>query len=98
MGVGYAASRSYLATLIPTAESGRFFGLYIFSERFASIVGPLLWSAIVYFFASYYTMNYRYAFFTMGALVLIAAIPLWRAPAQAQHCDSKVASKEVLTC
>ena len=48
MGVVYASSRSYLASLIPVGESGTFFGLYTFAERFASVIGPAIWGIIIF--------------------------------------------------
>lgn len=76
MGVVYASSRSYLASLIPTEESGKFFGLYTFSERVASIIGPLVWGIVILAFASITPVNYRIAAFVMGIFVFLAAIPL----------------------
>lgn len=82
MGGGYAASRSYLASLIPIDESGKFFGLYVFAERFASIIGPLIWSGVVYAFSSSTPLNYRYALSSMAILVLVSILPIIRAPAR----------------
>lgn len=41
-----ALSRSIYASLTPRAKSGEFFGLYGLSEKFAGILGPLLYSAV----------------------------------------------------
>jgi len=76
MGVVYASSRSYLASLIPVEESGTFFGLYTFAERFASVIGPAVWGIIIFGFSTLAPANYRIAAFVMGVLVLAAAIPL----------------------
>lgn len=76
MGVVYASSRSYLASLIPVEESGKFFGLYTFSERVASIIGPAVWGIVILLFASITPVNYRIAAFIMGIFVFLAAIPL----------------------
>jgi MFS transporter, UMF1 family len=43
----WAAERPLLLTLVPAAESGRFFGLLVLSARAAAIGGPLLWALIV---------------------------------------------------
>ncbi|HWN83187.1 MAG TPA: MFS transporter, partial [Candidatus Udaeobacter sp.] len=43
----WAAERPLLLTLVPAAESGRFFGLLVLSARAAAIAGPLLWALIV---------------------------------------------------
>jgi len=41
-----ALSRTIYASLTPRAKSGEFFGLYGLSEKFAGILGPLLYSAV----------------------------------------------------
>ncbi len=76
MGVVYASSRSYLASLVPIFEGGTFFGLYTFAERFASIVGPLVWGIIIFLFKDNFPTNYRIAAFAMGFLVLLGSLPL----------------------
>ncbi|HEU6450079.1 MAG TPA: MFS transporter [Gemmatimonadaceae bacterium] len=42
-----ALSRSLFASLIPTHKSGEFFGFYSVFEKFASILGPLLFAVTV---------------------------------------------------
>jgi UMF1 family MFS transporter len=41
-----ALSRALYATLAPHAKSGEFFGLYALSEKFAGILGPLLYAVV----------------------------------------------------
>ena len=41
-----ALSRALYATLAPRAKSGEFFGLYALSEKFAGILGPLLYAVV----------------------------------------------------
>jgi UMF1 family MFS transporter len=41
-----ALSRSIYSSLTPRAKSGEFFGLYGLSEKFAGILGPLLYSVV----------------------------------------------------
>ncbi len=72
----YASSRSYLASLIPQEESGKFFGLYTFAERFASIIGPAVWGIIIILFAGITPSNYRIAAGVMGLIALLGIIPL----------------------
>ena len=43
-GGSQALSRSLYASLCPTAKSGEFFGFYAIMEKFASIVGPLIFA------------------------------------------------------
>lgn len=76
IGVAFASSRAYLASLVPVAESGRFFGLYAFADRFASVIGPAIWSAAVWLFAAYHPWNYRAAALAMAGLVIMGIVPL----------------------
>ena len=43
-GGSQALSRSLYASLCPTAKSGEFFGFYSIMEKFAAIVGPLIFA------------------------------------------------------
>jgi MFS transporter, UMF1 family len=73
-GAVYASSRAYLASLIPAKESGKYFGLYALSERFGSILGPGIWSLVVWLLP--FPWNYRMAVVSMAVLVAIGIIPL----------------------
>ncbi len=72
----YAASRSYLASLVPQEESGKFFGLYTFAERFASVIGPAVWGIVIILFAGMAPSNYRLAAGVMGVIALLGVVPL----------------------
>ena len=48
LGGLWTTSRPLLAELVPRKELGRFFGLFALSGRAAAIVGPLVWTAIVF--------------------------------------------------
>lgn len=72
----YASSRSYLAALIPQEESGKFFGLYTFAERFASVIGPAIWGLVILGAAGIAPLNYRIAAGVMGLIALLGIIPL----------------------
>ncbi len=50
LGGLWTTSRPLLAELVPKDELGRFFGLFSLSGRAAAIVGPLLWTTVVYLF------------------------------------------------
>jgi UMF1 family MFS transporter len=70
----WASERPLLLTLVPDAESGRFFGLLILSARVAAIFGPLLWAFVVdRLFAPFGTaIAYRAAVGSLGLLMLVA--------------------------
>lgn len=46
MGATQAASRSFLASVIPRDMSGRFFGFYAVAGRFSAVIGPFLFGLI----------------------------------------------------
>ncbi|RME27863.1 MAG: MFS transporter [Candidatus Zixiibacteriota bacterium] len=49
LGGLWTVSRPLLAELVPRDELGRFFGLFALSGRAAAVVGPLLWTIVVYY-------------------------------------------------
>jgi UMF1 family MFS transporter len=67
-----ALSRSIYASLVPPPKSGEFFGIYGLAEKFAGILGPLLYGIV-----GSITHNPRASilsvaiFFVLGALVLM---------------------------
>lgn len=50
LGGLWTTSRPMLAELVPRSELGRFFGLFSLSGRAAAIIGPMIWTAMLYFF------------------------------------------------
>jgi UMF1 family MFS transporter len=48
LGGLWTTTRPMLAELVPREELGKFFGLFALSGRAAAIVGPLVWTSIVY--------------------------------------------------
>ena len=50
LGGLWTTSRPMLAELVPREDLGRFFGLFSLSGRSAAVVGPILWTIIVYLF------------------------------------------------
>ncbi len=52
LGGLWTTTRPMLAELVPREDLGRFFGLFAVSGRAAAVVGPLVWTAVVYFFHS----------------------------------------------
>lgn len=47
LGGTWAADRPFMLRLSPPRYLGQFYGLYAMAGRFAAIVGPLIWSAVV---------------------------------------------------
>jgi len=87
-GALFALSRAYYAQLIPKHEYGEFFGIYVLFERASSVLGPLVWSAVIAGFAFAGTDRYRYAMFSLAAIVAISYFCL-RTVKEPSYADSK---------
>jgi len=72
-GGSQALSRSLYSSMCPLAESGEFFGFYSIMEKFASIIGPLLFA-----FAGIVLGSSRPAILSLIALFLIGGYLLTR--------------------
>jgi len=72
-GGSQALSRSLYASMSPSAKSGEFFGFFGVMEKFASLIGPLLFAAAALLFGSS-----RPAILSLIALFVIGIIVLLR--------------------
>lgn len=77
-GAVWAIARVVYLILIPSNLKNSMFGIYSSFERFASILGPMIWSAFLY--ADINGKGYRFAWLSMAAFLLIGAIVLSRIP------------------
>ncbi|HVN75706.1 MAG TPA: MFS transporter [Thermoanaerobaculaceae bacterium] len=68
-----ALSRALYATLAPRAKSGEFFGLYALSEKFAGILGPLLYAVV-----GQLTHNPRASILSVAVFLVLGAVVLAR--------------------
>jgi UMF1 family MFS transporter len=68
-----ALSRAIYAELSPAAKSGEFFGLYGLSEKFAGILGPLLYGVV-----GQLTHNPRASILSVSAFFVLGIVMLWR--------------------
>jgi UMF1 family MFS transporter len=68
-----ALSRSIFASLVPRAKSGEFFGLYGLSEKFAGILGPLLYGLV-----GIITHNPSDSIFSISLFFVVGIYLLWR--------------------
>ncbi len=50
LGGLWTTTRPLLAELVPRSQLGRFFGLFSLSGRAAAMIGPLVWTTVVYMF------------------------------------------------
>ena len=70
-GMLFCTSRVIYSKLIPPDQPARYFGIYVLFERFASVLGPLVWSACALAFAfTGPATRYRFA---LGALAVVVA-------------------------
>jgi UMF1 family MFS transporter len=68
-----AISRSIFASLTPRAKSGEFFGLYGLSEKFAGILGPLLYGIV-----GTITHDPRASILSISVFFVLGIFMLWR--------------------
>ena len=81
-----ALSRTIYARLLPPSKSGEFFGLYGLSEKFAGILGPLLYGAV-----GQITHSPQSSILSIVVFFVIGIILLWRVDIEK---GSKVAAEE----
>ena len=74
MGPNQSASRSLLAKLTPVEKQAEFFGLYSFSGKLSSMLGPLVYGIVAD------VVNQRVAIGVIGAFFLAAWLVLGRMP------------------
>ena len=76
-GALYSLSRAYYSDLAPRNRQAEFFGVYTLFERFASVLGPLVWSISVIVFAPLgMVTRYRFAMLSLAAMLAISLIVL----------------------
>ncbi|MBI2476705.1 MFS transporter [Candidatus Uhrbacteria bacterium] len=74
-GILFALSRAFYSHIVPPERQGEFFGIYVLFERFASVLGPLVWSMTILVFASLgEATKYRFAMFSLAILVAISFV------------------------
>ncbi|MDD5562885.1 MAG: MFS transporter [Thermoanaerobaculaceae bacterium] len=87
-----ALSRALYAELSPRAKSGEFFGLYAFAEKFAGILGPLLFGVV-----GELTSNPRASILSVEVFFALGIVALSRvdvaAGAQAARAEERAAGR-----
>ncbi|MEH7571496.1 MFS transporter, partial [Cytobacillus firmus] len=73
LGSMWVTTRTYIVELTPENKRGQFFGLFAFSGKVSSIIGPLIYGSITLIFASYGNMASRLA---LGSLMILTIIGL----------------------
>jgi UMF1 family MFS transporter len=89
-----ALSRSLFASLIPRHKSAEFFSFFALSERFAGILGPAIFAAIVLLTgSSRYAILSVIAFFIVGSLAL-ARVDVTSGRRAAREAEASAAESE----
>lgn len=93
-GGSQALSRSLVGQLMPKSKTAEFYGFYSVSEKFNTVVGPLLFAAI-----NHFTDNSRLAIislvvFFLAGIWLLRKVNIERGLAQAAAEDAKMLSVE----
>lgn len=70
-GPVWGVSRAMVGNLAPKQIEASSFSFYIIAERFATFIGPLVWSIVINVTAARGTMSYNYAVLAMGILVVV---------------------------
>ena len=74
LGSMWVTTRTYIVELTPEDKRGQFFGLFAFSGKVSSIVGPVIYGSITLIFASYGNLASRLA---LGSLMILTIIGLF---------------------
>ncbi|MBL0387732.1 MFS transporter [Tumebacillus sp. ITR2] len=82
MGATWVTSRTLIVELTPAEKRGQFFGLFAFSGKVSSIVGPALYGTITLLLAEHGNLASRVAIGSLGILVLIGLAVHMRMPYQ----------------
>ena len=73
LGSTWVTSRTFIIQLSPPEKTGQFFGLFAFSGKVSSIVGPALYGTITLMLKNYGTLASRVA---LGSLLVLTIIGL----------------------
>ncbi|KON89291.1 MFS transporter [Sporosarcina globispora] len=73
LGAMWVTTRTYIVELTPEDKRGQFFGLFAFSGKVSSIIGPLIYGSITLIFADYGNLASRLA---LGSLMILTMIGL----------------------
>ncbi|WP_268796002.1 MFS transporter [Paenibacillus sp. Soil787] len=87
MGAMWVTSRTLIVELTPEEKRGQFFGLFAFSGKVSSIVGPALYGSITWALASSGNLASRVALGSLLVLVVIGLLVHMRVP-QKLHSSS----------
>lgn len=73
LGSMWVTTRTYIVELTPENKRGQFFGLFAFSGKVSSILGPFIYGSITLIFAEYGNLASRLA---LGSLIIMTLVGL----------------------
>lgn len=73
LGSMWVTSRTFIMDLSPDEKRGQFFGLFAFSGKVSSIIGPALYGTVTFMLRDYGTIASRVA---LGSLIVLTVIGL----------------------
>jgi UMF1 family MFS transporter len=90
MGSTWTSARPLLLSLVPAQMAGEFFGLYAFSGKAASVVGPITWGLVVYLLRDFGDLiRYKAAVSVLTVFMVVGFILLIKVP------DKKITSSSL---
>lgn len=74
-GLFFPLARSLFSDIIPSDDQAKFFSSFVIFERAASVVGPIIWIAMLWLLSSYSVeMQYRGNAFLLGIIAFIGLL------------------------
>jgi MFS transporter, UMF1 family len=80
LGATWVASRTLIVELTPEEKRGQFFGLFAFSGKISSIIGPFIYGTITLLLADFGNVASRIALGSLIVLVFIGLLVHFRVP------------------
>ncbi|WP_172199812.1 MFS transporter [Saccharibacillus qingshengii] len=80
MGSLWVTSRTMIVELSPQDKRGQFFGLFAFSGKLSSVLGPLVYGSVTWALSGYGTLASRAALLSLVVMAVIGLIVLLRVP------------------
>lgn len=74
LGSMWVTSRTYIIELSPTEKRGQFFGLFAFSGKVSSIIGPAVYGTVTLWLKEYGTLASRVALSTLIVMTVIGLL------------------------
>ncbi|MBN2001370.1 MFS transporter [candidate division KSB1 bacterium] len=93
LGSTQTAARPLLISLVPQHKLGEFFGLYSLSGKVAAVIGPLVWSIVIFGFSGFgVVVKYKAAVISLTLIMAASLFVLIKVP----DLHKKIKSGQVL--